>query len=304
MNFTKPGVRVDFGIGDFWRNFFEFEKKGEYINFLKLSAIIHLWHQGKMERSKWNKDFWGRGKGYFAHSMIWWREGSRKLRLSASINFCNQPLLIFCHLLCISSYNRNVFLSRRNIFHSEQQLLQPTILIFCLLLCISSYNRNVFLPTRNSTRNIFHSEHQFLQPTIIIFHLPLCISSFTRNVFPSDIDVFLGVPQFLQTAILIQPFSLSNPSSASLQSIKYIFFLVYKYISFLSLISTQLSPEYSRWTATHPWNSCVVVFLCVFFLHLEISIHTLGCCVLRFIILCNTSIYCPSGFRLQSNWAF
>ena len=30
MNFTKPGVRVDFGIGDFWRNFFEFEKKGEY----------------------------------------------------------------------------------------------------------------------------------------------------------------------------------------------------------------------------------------------------------------------------------
>ena len=184
MNFTKPGVRIDFRIGDFCRNFFEFEKKGEYINFLKLSAIIHLWHQGKMEGSK------TRTSGDVEKDYFWFlfREEEESLILLFDEKRGKQEIGTL----------------------SEHQFLQPAILIFCLLLCISSYNRYVFL----SNRNIFHSEHQFLRPTIIIFHFPLCISLFTRNVFPSDINVFLGVPQFLQTAIPIQPFSLSNPSSA------------------------------------------------------------------------------------------
>ena len=99
----------------------------------------------------------------------------------------------------------------------------------------------------------------------------------------------------------------------SLQSTKCIFFLVSKYISFLSLLYflpiveiyfllvtfIQLLPECLRWTATHPWKR----FLCSFafyhfafyhpwnsfvvFCHFSLQYkfyHILGCCVLRFII--------------------
>ena len=140
MNFTKPGVRVDFGIGDFWRNFFEFEKKEEYINFLKLSAIIHLWHQGKMAWSKWNKDFWGRGKGLF---LICVQGGGKE---GEAGNWDSQRASIFatshyfCIFLYISSKDKNVFPSDRNVLFSEHQFLQPaTVFYYVFLHTIEMY---------------------------------------------------------------------------------------------------------------------------------------------------------------------